>query len=282
MTSPISTASSSDHHAAPSPELARRDVLGLLGGLGALAVAGGALAQGDRPAPAAPGGAQGGAQGGEHAQALARAMGWDAGKGEYTLPPLPYAPEALEPHIDAQTMTIHHGRHHAAYVAGLNKALGELKKARDTGDFALVKHWSREVAFHGGGHINHAIFWVTMAPAGQGGGGEPAGRLAQAIARDFGSFDAFRKHFEAAAVQVEASGWAWLVYDHIAGRLMVQQMEKQQNLLVTGVTPLLGIDVWEHAYYLKYQNKRADYVKAWWNVVNWPMVGMMFDHSAGA
>lgn len=262
----------------PSPTAAgsidRRDALALLGGAGIAALASGAaLAQGDKPAATKP--AEGGM--GE----FSRAMGWNAAAGAYELPKLPYAPNALEPHIDAQTMEIHHGRHHQAYVNGLNKALGELKKARESGDYSLVKHWSRELAFHGGGHINHCLFWMTMAPAGQGGGGEPAGKLAAAIGRDFGSLAGFRAQFEAAAVQVEASGWAWLVYDHIAGRLMVQQMERQQDLLVTAVTPLLGVDVWEHAYYLKYQNKRADYVKAWWNVVNWGAVGAMFDHSGG-
>jgi Fe-Mn family superoxide dismutase len=177
-------------------------------------------------------------------------------------------------------MEIHHSKHHQAYVTGLNKALAELAKARAASDFALVKHWSREVGFHGGGHVNHCLFWHTMsAPldnSGQG-GGEPTGALASALARDFGSVEAFRKHFEAAAIAVEASGWAWLVLDTVSGRLLVQQMEKQQNLLVTGAVPLLGVDVWEHAYYLRYQNKRADYVKAWWNVVNWPAVAALFE-----
>lgn len=247
----------------------RRDALALLGTVGLAALGGAANAQ---PA-AAP----------EGLPALAGSFGWDAGKGEYTLPKLPYAADALEPHLDKATIEIHHGKHHAAYVAGLNKALEELKKARDGGDFSLIKHWSRELAFHGGGHINHCLFWATMAPPGAGVGGEaPAGsKIAAAIARDFGSFDGFSKHFQAAAVAVEGSGWAWLVYDHIARRLMIQQMEKQQNLLVTAATPLLGCDVWEHAYYLKYQNKRADYVKAWMNVINWKAVEMMFGHAGG-
>jgi Fe-Mn family superoxide dismutase len=263
-------------------KIARRDALTMLGGAGVAVLAtGSALAQDGKPAGDAPGaGAVAGGQG-AGAHDFVAAMGWDPAKGEYALPKLPYATNALEPHIDAQTMEIHHGKHHQAYVTGLNKALAELKKARDASDFALVKHWSRELAFHGGGHINHCLFWMTMAPAGQGGGGDPTGKLAQAIVRDFGSVETFRKHFEAAAVQVEGAGWGWLVYDHIAKRLMVQQMERQQDLLVTAVTPLLGVDVWEHAYYLKYQNKRADYVKAWWNVVNWSAVGTMFEHSAG-
>ncbi|HBS28149.1 MAG TPA: superoxide dismutase [Phycisphaerales bacterium] len=209
-------------------------------------------------------------------------LGWDEAKGEYTLPPLPYAPEALEPHLDAQTMQIHHGKHHASYVTGLNKALAELAKVRSgAGDASLIKHWSRELAFHGGGHINHALFWVTMAPPSQGGGGEPGGALAGAIARDFGSFEGFRKHFSAAAGAVEGSGWAWLVYDRVSQRLLVQQMEKQQNMLLTGAVPLVGVDVWEHAYYLRYQNRRADYVTAFFNVINWARVGSMYEFVVG-
>lgn len=202
-------------------------------------------------------------------------------KGEFVLPKLPYEYNALEPHIDAQTMEIHHSKHHQAYVNGLNKAAAELAKARESGDMALVKHWSRELAFHGGGHINHALFWNTMAPAEKGGGGRPEGALAEAINRDFGSFEKFAAHFSAAANAVEGAGWAWLVFDRLSGRLMVQQMEKQQNLLLTGAAPLLGCDVWEHAYYLKHQNKRADYVKAWWNVVAWAKVGELFEVARG-
>ncbi len=251
----------------PAPNLDRRDALALLGTVGLAAFASTAHAQ---PVAAS-----------ENAPDLTATFGWDAAKSEYTLPKLPYAYDALEPHLDKVTMEIHHGKHHQAYVTGLNKALAEQKKARDAGDFALVKHWSRELAFHGGGHINHCLFWATMAPPAPGIGGEPTGDLAAAIARDFGSFDAFSKHFQAAAAAVEGSGWAWLVYDRIARRLMIQQMEKQQNLLVTMVSPLLGCDVWEHAYYLKFQNKRADYVKAWMSVINWPAVAMMFGHVGG-
>jgi Fe-Mn family superoxide dismutase len=197
-------------------------------------------------------------------------LGFDAAKGEYVLPPLPYPKDALEPHLDAATMEIHHGKHHKAYVDGLNKALKALADIRaGTGDASLVKHWSREVSFHGAGHINHSLFWNMMAPAGKGGGGEPTGPLADMIARDFGSFAAFAGHFKAAAVAVEGSGWAWLVYEPVARRLLITQGEKQQNLMLTGVRPILGVDVWEHAYYLKYQNKRADYVAAFMNVVNW-------------
>lgn len=209
---------------------------------------------------------------------LPEQLGWNAATGEYALPNLPYAADALEPHIDAATMEIHHGRHHAAYVSGLNRALAALRSARESGDFALVKHWSREVSFHGAGHINHALFWHMMAPAGKGGGGAPDGALAETIDRDFGSFDKFAAHFKAAAVQVEGSGWAWLVHDPISRRLLVIQGEKQQDMMLTGVFPLLGVDVWEHAYYLRYQNRRADYVNAFMNVVNWPYVQRLFEN----
>lgn len=208
-------------------------------------------------------------------------LGWDAAKGEYTLPKLAYAYDALEPHLDAQTMEIHHSKHHAAYVKGLNTALSKLAEIRaGTGDAALIKHWSREVSFHGGGHINHSIFWAIMAPGGKG--GQPTGALADAITRDFGSVDAFSTHFQAAANAVEGSGWAWLVHEPTSDRLMVIQGEKQQDMMLTGSTPLLGVDVWEHAYYLRYQNRRADYVKAFMNVINWNRVAEHHRVATGA
>lgn len=209
-------------------------------------------------------------------------LGWDERNQLFVLPTLPYAPAALEPFIDAQTMQIHHSKHHAGYVAGLNNALKQLTWIRTgEGDPALIKHWSRELAFHGGGHINHAIFWRIMAPPGQGGGGQPAGVLSRAIQRDFGSFDQFKAHFIAAANAVEGSGWAWLVLDRLSGRLMIQQMEKQQNMLLTACVPLLGIDVWEHAYYLKYQNRRGEYVGNWFNLINWSQVSSIFEGAIG-
>jgi Fe-Mn family superoxide dismutase len=188
---------------------------------------------------------------------------------KYELPPLPYAYDALEPHIDEQTMRLHHDKHHLAYVNGLNKAEEMLEQARNSGDYAMVKHWSREAAFHGSGHFLHSIFWPNMAPAGQGGGGEPSGDLASQITKDFGSFANFKAHFSAAANAVEGSGWAILVWEPVSGHLDVLQAEKHQNLTQWGVVPLLALDVWEHAYYLKYQNARPSYVEAWWNVVNW-------------
>jgi Fe-Mn family superoxide dismutase len=186
--------------------------------------------------------------------------------GQYVLPPLPYDYNALEPHIDEQTMRLHHDRHHAAYVAGLNKALSELAAARKSGDFGLVKHWEREAAFNGSGHFLHCIFWTSMRPNG---GGNPPDALAQALEADLGGVDAFKKQFSAAAAAVEGSGWAVLAYEPIAGQMRVLQAEKHQNLTQWGVVPLLVLDVWEHAYYLKYQNRRPDYIAAWWNVVNW-------------
>ncbi len=175
----------------------------------------------------------------------------------YELPPLPYPYNALEPHMDEQTMHLHHDMHHKAYVDGLNNAEKKLAEARTSGDLALVKHWERELAFHGSGHFLHAMFWTNMAPAGKGGGGQPAGTLADQIITDFGSFDAFKKQYSAAAVAVEGSGWAILAWQPEGNRLVILTAEKHQNLTQWGVIPLLVLDVWEHAYYLKYQNKRA-------------------------
>lgn len=192
----------------------------------------------------------------------------------HELPPLDYPYDGLEPWIDEATMRLHHDKHHAAYVAGLNKAEEMLAKARETGDFSLVKHWSREAAFHGSGHLLHCMFWKNMKPKG---GGEPSGGLAEAIQRDFGSFGNFRKQFIAAANQVEGSGWAILScrcdYDN---RLVILQAEKHQDLTQWGVIPLLALDVWEHAYYLKYQNRRPEYTEAFFNVINWDDVAARF------
>jgi superoxide dismutase, Fe-Mn family len=190
----------------------------------------------------------------------------------HTLPALGYAYNALEPFIDAQTMELHHSKHHKAYVDGLNKAEAELAKARSANDFALVQHWSKQAAFHGGGHFLHTLFWSIMADPKNGGGGEPSGMLADKIKEDFGGFDAFKKHFTAVSTAVEGSGWGLLHYRPHDKKLVILQAENQHKLSAWGVIPIMGIDVWEHAYYLKYQNKRADYVNAWWNVVNWKQV----------
>ena len=242
----------------------RRDLLASLGLLGTAAVFG------------LTGSAQGQAGRGE---AIEAGLGWDAGAGKYVLPPLGYAYDALEPHIDAKTMEIHHSKHHQGYVTGLNKALDQLAAIRaGQGDAGLVGYWCQQVSFHGGGHVNHSLFWRMMAPQGDGVGGEPPrGALSQAIERDFGSFASFRATFSDAAKQVQGSGWAWLVREPFAGRLLVLQMGDQHKMLFTDVRPILGIDVWEHAYYLKHQNKRADYVEVWWNVVNWNFAQRLYD-----
>ena len=188
-------------------------------------------------------------------------------KGQHELPPLPYAYDALEPYIDEQTMRLHHDKHHLGYVNGLNKAEEKLAEARKNGDFGLVKHWSREAAFNGSGHLLHSIFWPNMIPASQA-KGQPDGPLADAINRDFGSFDAFKQQFAAASGAVEGSGWGILAYRPLDDALVILQAEKHQNLTQWGVVPLLVLDVWEHAYYLKYQNKRAEYVQNFFNIIN--------------
>ncbi|PZD95613.1 superoxide dismutase [Paenibacillus sambharensis] len=193
--------------------------------------------------------------------------------GGHTLPPLPYAYNAFEPYIDEATMRVHHSKHHQSYVDGLNKAEKMLQDARRTGKFELVKHWERELAFNGAGHYLHTIFWFTMKP---GGSKDPDGPLGEAIKRDFGSMQAFKKHFSEAAEKVEGGGWTILVWSPRSSRLEILQAEKHQNLSQWDVIPLLPLDVWEHAYYLKHQNRRADYIKNWWNVVNWPHVEERF------
>ncbi|MDY7107537.1 MAG: superoxide dismutase [Planctomycetota bacterium] len=194
-------------------------------------------------------------------------IGWDAKAGRYVLPPLPYAYGALEPHIDETTMRLHHDKHHAGYVRGMNAALDAMKEIRGgSRDAGEVKRWSRQLAFNGSGHFLHTVFWYCMSPEG---GGRPGGAIGRQIARDFGSFEQFSTHFQAAAGSVEGSGWGLLVYEPLANKLLVMQAEKHQNLTAWGVIPLVAIDVWEHAYYLKYQNRRKDYVRAFMNVINW-------------
>lgn len=191
----------------------------------------------------------------------------------HELPPLPYPYNALEPHIDEATMRLHHDKHHLAYVNGLNNAEAKLAEARSKGDFALVKHWERELAFHGAGHFLHVIFWENMSPQG---GGTPTGPLLEAINQSFGSYDAFAAHFKAAGTAVEGSGWVILVKNNTTKRLEILTAEKHQNLSQWVVTPLLALDVWEHAYYLKYQNNRAAYVEAFFKVINWNDVAKRF------
>ncbi|WP_246258788.1 superoxide dismutase [Kroppenstedtia pulmonis] len=197
--------------------------------------------------------------------------------GQHRLPPLPYPYNALEPYIDEKTMYLHHDEHHKSYVEGLNKAEIMMAKARKTNNFELIKHWEREAAFNGAGHYLHTIFWNIMSPTG---GGKPTGSLALQIKQDFGSFEAFKKHFSAAADKVEGGGWAILVWSPRSHRLEILQAEKHQNLSQWDVVPLLVLDVWEHAYYLKYPNKRKKYIDAWWHVVNWPAVQKRYEKAS--
>jgi len=196
----------------------------------------------------------------------------------HELPPLPYALDALEPHIDALTMEIHHGKHHQAYINNLNKALEAHPDlaARSVEDLlqdlrAIPDGIRVAVRNNGGGHANHSLFWTSMGP---GKGGAPTGGLADAISSTFGSFQAFQERFAAAAATRFGSGWAWLVSN--GGTLEVMSTPNQDSPLMEGKTPLLGLDVWEHAYYLKYQNRRPDYIAAWWNVVDWDAVAARF------
>jgi Fe-Mn family superoxide dismutase len=188
----------------------------------------------------------------------------------FSLPQLPYGYDALEPHIDKMTMEIHHSKHHQAYVTNLNKAMAEGKVTAQSVEELMksISKYSPAIRNNGGGHYNHSLFWRLMKPNG---GGEPKGDLADAIKRDFGSFDKFKEQFNDAAMKRFGSGWAWLVKND--GKLTIGSTPNQDNPLmdVSDVkgTPVLGIDVWEHAYYLKHQNKRVDYINTWWNVVNW-------------
>jgi Fe-Mn family superoxide dismutase len=192
----------------------------------------------------------------------------------HVLPNLPYEYDALEPHIDAQTMRLHHDLHHKAYVDGLNAAEKKLAEMRESGDFAAIQGVQRALAFHGSGHFNHCVFWENMSPKG---GGKPKGDLDARITKDFGSFDKFKAHFSQAAATVEGNGWSVLSWHPVAGHLLVLASMNHQNQGVHGAIPLLMLDVWEHAYYLKYQNKRAAYVEAWWNVVKWDDVAERFE-----
>lgn len=197
--------------------------------------------------------------------------------GGHTLPDLPYPYNALEPYISEEIMRLHHDKHHKSYVDGLNKAELNLKKARETNDFSLVKHWSRELAFHGSGHYLHTIFWRNMSPSG---GGVPQGLLKIEIERYFGSLEAFKRHFSEAAKQVEGVGWALLVWVPKARHLEVLQTERHMLLTQWDTVPLLVLDVWEHAYYLQYKNNRSEYVDNWWNIVNWNDVEIRLEKAA--
>ena len=191
----------------------------------------------------------------------------------HVLPNLPYPYDALEPYYDEQTVRLHHDIHHKAYVDGLNNAESKLIESREKADFSTIKHWEKELAFHGSGHILHTLFWENMKP---GGGGPATGAISNHIDKEFGSFDLFKKQFTAAAAAVEGSRWAVLCWNKFFDKLVILQIEKHQNLTQWGALPILTVDVWEHAYYLKYQNKRAAYLEAWWNLVNWDDVNNRF------
>jgi len=201
----------------------------------------------------------------------------------FTLPDLPYAKDALEPHVDARTMEIHHGKHHQGYVDKLNAALEGSPLASKSIEEVLknindVPQEKRQAVINnGGGHANHGLFWQIMGP---GGGGKPDGDLARAIDADLGGLDKFKEDFAAAAAGRFGSGWAWLVVDG-GGKLQVTSTANQDSPLMDGHTPILGIDVWEHAYYLNYQNRRPDYVKSWWNVVDWAKVAEFYGRAKG-
>ncbi|MDZ7265133.1 MAG: superoxide dismutase [candidate division KSB1 bacterium] len=197
--------------------------------------------------------------------------------GQHQLAPLPYDYNALEPVIDEQTLRLHHGKHHAGYVKGLNTAEIKLKEAREANDFALIKHWERELAFHGSGHVLHEMFWQNLSPKG---GGKPDGKLAKAIDAEFGSFDAFKAQMIAATNAVEGSGWGVFAYHVPFKKLVILQAEKHQDLTIWGAIPLLVIDVWEHAYYLKYQNRRSDFVTAIFDIINWKDVAARFEEAS--
>ncbi|MCL1917112.1 MAG: superoxide dismutase [Peptococcaceae bacterium] len=190
--------------------------------------------------------------------------------GRHVLPPLPYAYNALEDIIDEKTLRIHHDKHHKKYVEDLNKAELALQTARNSGDYTYIKHWEKEVAFNGSGHILHSLYWTSMSPPGSGGQPHPATQAY--LERDFGGISHFWAQFSAAANAVEGSGWCVLGYNPYFRSLEILQAEKHQNLTQWGVIPLLVCDVWEHAYYLSYQNERAKYVKNWFGLMNWPEV----------
>lgn len=240
-----------------SDPLKRRDVLKLAGAAAVAAAAGKALGA-DAITSAS-------AKGNWRQEGLAGA--WDGR--QYTLPELPYPADALAPLYEDRTVRLHHDKHHAGYVKGLNAALEKLAAARTAGDFGAVKALSHELAFNAGGHVLHCLFWHSMTP----GGSAPDDALAKALADGFGSVEAFTKHFAAATKAVEASGWGVLAYEPVADRLLVTQCEKHQDLVVWGAVPLLVCDVWEHAYYLQYANDRGAWVDAFGKLANWAFAG---------
>ena len=232
----------------------RREFIGSLTAAGALLVARVGLAAGEG--------------GGGAASPVITSAG--TGKGDkpmaHILPDLPYAYNALEPFLTEETMHLHHDKHHAGYVTGLNEAEDKLKKAQQAGDFASVRALCDAIAFNYSGHLLHSLFWTSMSPKG---GGKPSGPLADQVAKDFGSFDTFQSQFLAAANSVQGSGWGVLAWQPLGEQLVILQAEKHQNLAQWGVTPILVLDVWEHAYYLQYQNRRTEFTAKFMEAVNW-------------
>lgn len=200
----------------------------------------------------------------------------------YTLPALPYDFNALEPTISAEIMTLHYTKHHQAYVNNLNKALEQYAEAEAKNDVAAMIALQQAIRFNGGGHVNHSIFWTNLAPKDKGGGTPPEGNLAKAIEHNFGSFQTFVEQFSAKATALQGSGWVWLGYNKNSKHLEIISCDNQDPLSTKGLVPLLGVDVWEHAYYLQYKNVRPDYVKAIWNVINWKNVAERYSAASAA
>ena len=196
---------------------------------------------------------------------------------KYVLPDLSYDYGALEPNISGKIMELHHDKHHLAYVNGANSALDALAEARDKNDLTMVNKFQKDLAFNLAGHVNHTVFWKNMSPEG---GDKPTGELAAAIDEYFGSFDAFRAHFTASALGIQGSGWSILVWDILGQKLIIEQLYDHQGNLSVGSIPLLMLDMWEHAFYLDYQNVKPEYVKAFWNIVNWADVQARFHEAS--
>jgi len=196
---------------------------------------------------------------------------------KYVLPDLSYDYGALEPNISGRIMELHHDKHHLAYVNGANTAIDALAEAREKNDLTMVNKFQKDLAFNLAGHVNHTVFWKNMSPEG---GDKPTGELAAAIDNFFGSFDAFRAHFTASALGIQGSGWSILVWDILGQKLLIEQLYDHQGNLSVGSIPLLMLDMWEHAFYLDYQNVKSEYVKAFWNIVNWADVQARFDEAS--
>jgi len=243
-----------------SYELSRRDAIKSLG-LGALAISFGGLLNGKLFAAAAGGG------------------GAVPQRKAYELPALPYDYDALKPQISEEILQFHHDKHHMTYVNGLNTALQKLEKAREQDDFAQVRALSRDLAFNGSGHVLHTLYWQSMAP---GGSAEPDGDFRSAIDRDFGSFAAMAEQLKNASIQVESNGWGILAWEPLGRRLLILQAERHSDRAIWGCRPLLVCDVWEHAYYLQYQNRRPEYVQAFMEIANWDFAAKQFSQAIGA